>query len=88
VEIYLNSKIFEHGKKIKHIGIIFYFKLLFSEHKNYMEFKYLKSIFAISRSAMVTWGLGHEALKTIWTGVILLLMLYGDQVWKNVLNRH
>jgi len=31
--------------------------------------------------------LGHEALKTIYTGGILPLMLYGAPVWKNVLNR-
>jgi hypothetical protein len=27
------------------------------------------------------WGLKHEALKTIYIGAILLLMLYGAPVW-------
>jgi len=31
--------------------------------------------------------LGHEALKTIYTGGILPLMLYGAPVWINVLNK-
>jgi len=52
-----------------------------------MEEKCLKLIFALSRSPKVTWGLRHEALKTIYTGGILPLMLYGAPVWKNVLNR-
>jgi len=45
-----------------------------------------KLIFGLSRSAKVTWGLGHESLKTIYTGGILPLMLYGAPMWKNLLN--
>ena len=52
-----------------------------------MEVKCVKLIFALSRSAKVTWGLGHEALKIIYTGGILPLILYGAPVWENVLNR-
>jgi len=52
-----------------------------------MKEKCVKLIFALSRSAKVTWGLGHDALKTIYKGGILPLMLYGAAVWKNVLNK-
>jgi len=76
VEIYLNFKNLEQINKIKYLGIIFVSKLLFREHINYMEEKCVKLIFALSISAKVTWGLGHEALKTINTGGILPLMLY------------
>ena len=82
MKINLNYKILEQVNKIKYLGIIFYNKLLFREHINYMEEKCVKLIFALSRSAKVTWGLGHEALKTIYTGGILPLMLYGAPVWK------
>ena len=34
-----------------------------------------------SRSAKLTWGLKHDALKTIYKGVILPLMLYEAPVW-------
>jgi len=87
VEIYLNYKILEQVNKKKYLGIIFDSKLLFREHINYMEGECVKRILAPSRSAKVTWGLGHEALKTIYTGGILPLMLYGVPVRKNVLNR-
>ena len=85
VEIYLNNKILEQVYKIKYLGIIFDSELLFREHTNYMEEKCVRLIFALSRSAKLTWGLGHEVLKTIYTGGILTLMLYGAPVWKNVL---
>jgi len=87
VEIYLNYEILEQVNKIKYLGIIFDSKLLFREYINYMEEKCVKLIFALSRSAKVTWGLGHDALKTIYTRGILPLMLYGVPVWKSVLNR-
>jgi hypothetical protein len=34
----------------------------------------------------VTWGLKHEALKTIYAGGILPQTLYGAPVWKVVLD--
>jgi len=39
--------------------------------------------FKITKSNM---GLKHEALKTIYTGGILPLILYGAPVWKSVLD--
>ena len=38
------------------------------------------------KSAKVTWGLKHEALKTIYTGGILPPILCGAPVWKSVLD--
>jgi hypothetical protein len=44
-------------------------------------------IFALSKSAKINWGLGHEALKTIYTGAILPLLHYGAPVWKKALEK-
>jgi len=33
----------------------------------------------------ITWGLKHKALKTIYTGGILPLILYEAPVWKRVM---
>jgi cbb3-type cytochrome oxidase subunit 1 len=44
-------------------------------------------IFALSRSAKLNWGLGHEALKTIYTGAILPLLQYGAPIWTNALTK-
>ena len=53
---------------------------------NYIEKKCRKLIFTLSKSAEVTWRLKHKALKTIYTGGILPLILYGAPVWKRVLD--
>ena len=42
-------------------------------------------IFTLSKSAKLYWGLGHTALKTIYTGGILPLLLYGAPVWENAI---
>ena len=52
-----------------------------------MEEKCTKLIFQLSKSAKITWGLKNEALKTIYTGGILPLLLYGAPVWKSVINK-
>jgi hypothetical protein len=67
IGIYVNDKTLQQVNNLKYLGIISDSKLLFREHINYMEEKCLKLIFALSRSAKVTWGLRHEALKTIYT---------------------
>jgi hypothetical protein len=87
IEIYLNNKILTQVNSIKYLGIIFDSKLTFREHINYVEEKCTKLIFSLSKSAKITWGLKHEALKTIYTGGILPLLLYGAPVWKNVMNK-
>ena len=62
--------------------------MTFREHINYVEEKCTKLIFSLSKSVKITWELKHEALKTIYTGGILPLLLYGVPVWKNVMNKY
>ena len=63
-------------RSLKYLGIIFDSKLSFKEHINYMAEKCTQLIFALSKSAKLNWGLKHAALKTIYTGGILPLLLY------------
>ena len=86
MEIYLKIKILEQVKKINYLGIIFDSKMTFKDHVNYVEEKCTKLIFTLSKSAKVTWGLKHTALKTIYAGGILPLILYGAPVWKGALD--
>ena len=87
IEIYVNYKIIEQVNSIKYLGIIFDNKMTFREHVNYIEEKCKKLIFMLAKSAKLTWGLKHEALRTIYTGGILPLILYGAPVWSSVLNK-
>jgi len=61
--------------------------MTFRDHINFVEEKCIKLIFSLSKSAKITLGLKHEALKTIYTGGILPLLLYGVPVWRSVLNK-
>jgi hypothetical protein len=67
IEIYLNNRILKQVNSIKYLGIIFDSKMTFREHINYVEEKYTKLIFSLSKLAKITWGLKYEALKTIYT---------------------
>jgi hypothetical protein len=86
IEINLNNKKLEVNS-IKYLGIIFDSKITFREHVNYVEEKCTKLIFTLSKSGKISWGLKHEALKTIYTGGTLQLILYGAPVWKSVLDK-
>jgi hypothetical protein len=72
---------------LKYLGIIFDSKLTFREHINYMAEKCTKLIFALSKSAKINWRLKQTFLKTIYTGGIILLLLYGAPVWKKAIDK-
>jgi hypothetical protein len=71
VGIYLNNKRLAQVNSIKYLRIIFDNKMTFRDHIKYVEEKCTKLIFSLSKSAKVTWGLKHKALKTMYTGGIL-----------------
>ena len=81
VAVYLNNKAIPQVQKLKYLGIIFDYKLTFRDHINYITEKCTKLIFVLAKSAKINWGLGHEALRTIYVGGILPLLLYGAPVW-------
>jgi hypothetical protein len=85
IEIYLNNKPLIQVHRMKYLGIIFENKLTFREHINYMAEKCTKLIFALSKSAELNWELKYAALKTINTGEILPLLLYGAPVWRKAI---
>jgi len=81
IKIYLNNRPLIQVNNMKYLGIIFDHKLTFEEHINYMAEKCTKLIFSLSKSAKLNWGLQHTALKTIYTGALLPLLLYGAPIW-------
>jgi hypothetical protein len=86
IDIHINNKTLKQVNSIRHLGIIFDSKLIFGEHITYIEGKCAKLMLSLARSAKITWGVTHKALKTIYTGAILRLLLYGAPFWKGVLN--
>jgi hypothetical protein len=87
IAVYVNNKKLTQVNHIRYLGIIFDNKLTFREHINYIEEKCTKLIFSLARSAKVTWGLKHKALRTIYAGAILPLILYVAPVWKEAIKR-
>jgi hypothetical protein len=69
------------------LGIIIDSKLAFKEHITQTTEKCRKIIFALSNSAKLKWGLGHKALKTLYTGGIQPLLLYGAPVWAKTIEK-
>jgi hypothetical protein len=48
---------------------------------------YIDTYIHTSKSAKLNWGLSHDALKTIYTGAILPLLLYGAPIWIKALTK-
>jgi ribonuclease HI len=88
VTIYLNSRPLTQVQNLKYLGIILDTKLTFKDHLNYIAEKCSKLIFALTRTAKLNWGLGHRALKTIYTGAILPLLQYGAPIWIKALAKN
>jgi hypothetical protein len=72
---------------LKYLGIIFDSKVTLWDHIITMTDKCSKLIFALSKSAKLNCGLNYAALKTIYTGGTLPLLLYGASVWINAINK-
>jgi ribonuclease HI len=85
INIYLNNKPLQQVPTMKYLGIVTDNKFKFSEHISYAAERTSKLIHSLSKSAKLTWGLNHEALQTIYKGVILPLLLYGAPVWADAM---
>jgi hypothetical protein len=85
--IYLNNKPLEQVSNIKYLGIFKVSELNFREHIVQTPRKCSTSLHASAKSAKLSWGLKHEALKTVYKGVILPLTLYGARVWIGAMER-
>jgi len=81
INVFLNNKPLEQVTKMIYLGIIIDNKFEVSEHISYATEKCTKLIDSLSKSAKISWGLKHEALKTIYKGAVLPLLLYGAPVW-------
>jgi hypothetical protein len=88
VFIYLNKKPLEQANNIKYFGITLDSKMNFREHIIQTSRKCTKLIYALAKSAKLTWGLKHEALNSINKGAIPPVMLYGAPVWIGAMEKN
>jgi hypothetical protein len=80
IAIYLNNRPIPQVERLKSLGTIFDRKLTFKEHINYVTNKCMKLTITAAKPGKLNWGLNHKALKTIYLGGILPLLLYGAPV--------
>ena len=81
IKIFLNYKPLEQVNKMKYLGIILDNKFKFTNHVNYAAERCTKLIHSLAKSTKISWGLTHEALKSVYKGAVLPLLLYGVPVW-------
>jgi predicted GIY-YIG superfamily endonuclease len=82
IKVYLSNKPLEQVIQMKYLGIIRDHKFRFKEHTNYTVERFTKLIYNLSKMAKISWGIKHEAMKTIYIyiGAILPLSLFGAPV--------
>lgn len=85
ISVFINNRIIEQVQQLKYLGILFDKKLNFNMHIKQVTEKCIKLINALAKTAKQNWGLGQEALRTIYKGAILPMLLYGVQVWKEAI---
>jgi len=86
LEVYLNNKHLRQVTAMKYLGIIIDNKLTFREQITHVTEK-CRKIFALSKSEKPNGGLSHKSLKTLYTGGIQPLLLYGAPVWAEILEK-
>jgi len=87
LEVYLNNKHLRQVTTMKYLGIIIDNKLTLREHITHVTEKCRKIISALSKSAKLNWGISHKSFKTLYTGGIQPLLLYGAPVWAEILEK-
>jgi len=81
IKIFLKNTPIEQVKTMKYLGVFFDDRFKFSQHISYVADKCAKLIFSLSKSAKIHGGNKHEALKIIYNGAILPLLIYAAPLW-------
>jgi hypothetical protein len=87
ISIYLNNRRLEQVTEMKYLGIFFDSKLNFHKHIENIAEKSRKLVYMLGKTVKLNWGLGHKALKTIYEGAIVPIMMYGAPVWEEAVNK-
>lgn len=87
LRVYLWGGLIKEVKVMKYLGVWFDQHLSWAHHVTHSCGKAGRLIHALSRYAKVYWGIGSEALETIYNGAVLPALSYGVPVWAEALNR-
>ena len=87
LNIYLNNKRLEQVPELKYLGIYFDSRFSFDSHVDYITGKCIPIINMLGKSAKLKWGMGHRALKFIYSGAIGPILTYGAPIWEKALTK-
>ena len=87
IQIYLRGQILEQVQLLKYLGIHIDNKFNFNKHIQIISDKCIKLINSLSKSAKISWGLQHSALRTIYQGAIIPIMTYGSPMWCSAIRK-
>ena len=66
---------------MKYLGIHLDNNFNFNSHIDQTLAKLIPLVDMLSRTAMLQWGLGDKALKTIYEGAVVPILTYGTPIW-------
>jgi hypothetical protein len=78
LNIYLNNKHMEQVSELKYLGTISNV-FSFDRHVDYITGKFTPIINLLAKSAKLKCGIGHQALKVIYSGAIEPILTYGHR---------
>jgi len=63
-------------------------KFNFNAHIDQTVSKLIPIVDMLSRTAKLQWGLGHKALKTIYEGAVVPILMYGAPIWVEAIRKN
>ena len=81
VNIYLNYKRLDQNEEMRYLGIYLESRFNFNTHIDHTLAKLITLINMLARTAKLRWDLEHKALKTIYKGAVVPILMYGAPIW-------
>ena len=77
----------EQLSELKYLGIYFDNRFSFYRHADYITGKCTPTINMLAKLPNLKWGMGHRALKVIYSGAIELILTYGAPILEKALTK-
>ena len=87
LELYLDNLQIKILQKTKLLGVTLDSHLTWRSHIDNQVSKCKKLIFALNSCCKLKWGISPNILRTIWTGVIEQIALYGSPAWASCIDK-
>ena len=87
LNIYQTNKRLEQVSELKYLGIYLDSRFSFDRHVDYITGKCTPIRNMLAKSSKLKWGMGHRALKVIYSGAIKPILTYGAPIWEKALTK-